>query len=48
MEAKFTNQCTFILLMSLFSRFGTLTEDDTEGLGTDERAFSRDTLLHDV
>ena len=32
--------------MSLFFRFGTLAEDDTEGLGIDERAFSRDTLLH--
>ena len=35
-------------LMSLFPRFGALTDDDTEGFGIDKRAFSGDTLLHDV
>ena len=34
------------ILMSLFSRFGALTEDDTDSLGIDERTFSGDTLLH--
>ena len=36
------------ILMSLFSCFGALKEDDTEGLGIDERPFSGDTLLHNV
>ena len=36
------------ILMSLLSRFGALTEDDADGLGIDERAFSGGTLLHDV
>ena len=36
------------ILISLFSRFGALTEDDAKGLRTDERAFSGDTLLRDV
>ena len=35
-------------MISLFSRFGALTEDDAKGLRTDERAFSGDTLLRDV
>ena len=34
--------------MSLFSSFGVLTEDDTEGLGIGDTVFSGDTLLHNV
>ena len=36
------------ILMSLFSRFGTLADNDTEGLAIDEKGISGDTFLHDV